>query len=99
MRREFDALLGVGDTTGDATFEEGLARLKRALAAESRLSRAVEALREIAATTGCMKNAESDPFRPLAMMPWEDGPAVYQTPFCGSCSSCIARAVLVEVEK
>ena len=37
MRREFEALLGVGDTMDTGTFEAGLARLRALLAAETRV--------------------------------------------------------------
>lgn len=45
MRREFEALLGVSDTTAPETFEAGLVRLRALLAAESRAERLEAALR------------------------------------------------------
>ena len=38
MRREFEELLGCGDTIGDAAFERGLARLRKLVAAEKDLA-------------------------------------------------------------
>ena len=40
MRREFEELLNVGDTTAPETFEAGLVRLRALLAAESRAEKA-----------------------------------------------------------
>ena len=45
MRREFEALLGCGDTMGEEAFERGLIRLRALLAAESRAERLEKALR------------------------------------------------------
>jgi hypothetical protein len=45
MRREFEELLGCGDTMGEEAFERGLARLRGLLAAESRAARLEAALR------------------------------------------------------
>ena len=50
MRREFEELLGVGDTMAPETFEAGLARLRALLAAESRAARE-KAERELASVT------------------------------------------------
>ena len=54
MRREFEELLGCGDTTGEEAFERGLIRLRgllatesRATAAEARAKRLANGLREI----------------------------------------------------
>ena len=48
MRREFEALLGVGDTMDTGTFEAGLARLRALIAAESRAARLAKALASFA---------------------------------------------------
>jgi len=45
MRREFEELLGCGDTMGEEAFERGLARLRGLLAAESRAERLEKVLR------------------------------------------------------
>ena len=47
MRREFEELLGCGDTTGEEAFERGLIRLRGLVAKESRAERLEEALRVI----------------------------------------------------
>ena len=44
MRREFEALLGCGDTMGDEAFERGLIRLRALLATEARAARLAKAL-------------------------------------------------------
>ena len=44
MRREFEELLGCGDTMGDAAFERGLARLRELVAAEKELAEFSEIL-------------------------------------------------------
>lgn len=49
MRREFEELLGVGDTTAPETFEAGLVRLRALLAAEARAERLEKVLRCIRA--------------------------------------------------
>ena len=61
MRREFEALLGCGDTTGEEAFERGLIRLRGLLAAESRAERLEAALREIDARTGHFGEAPPPP--------------------------------------
>ena len=53
MRREFEALLGCGDTTGEEAFARGLARLRGLVEAESRAARLEAALREIADECDC----------------------------------------------
>jgi hypothetical protein len=44
LRREFEALLGCGDTTGEEAFERGLARLRELVAAEKELAEFSEIL-------------------------------------------------------
>ena len=61
MRREFEALLGCGDTTGEEAFERGLIRLRGLLAAESRAERLDAALREIESKTGHFGEAPPPP--------------------------------------
>ncbi len=51
MRREFEEILGVRDTTGEEAFERGLIRLRGLLAAESRAARLEEALALICDTS------------------------------------------------
>ena len=53
MRREFEELLGCGDTTGEEAFERGLIRLRALVAAEAKAERLEKALREIADECGC----------------------------------------------
>ena len=48
MRREFEELLGCGDTTGEEAFERGLIRLRALLAGEAKAERLAEALRHCA---------------------------------------------------
>ncbi len=45
LRREFEALLGVSDTTAPETFEAGLARLRALFAGEAKAERLAKALR------------------------------------------------------
>lgn len=45
MRREFEELLGCGDTTGEEAFERGLIRLRALVAAEAKAERLAKALR------------------------------------------------------
>ena len=61
MRREFEEILGVRDTTGEEAFERGLARLRELLAAESRAERLEKALREIETRTGHFGEAPPPP--------------------------------------
>lgn len=46
MRREFEALLGCGDTTGEEAFARGLARLRALVEAESRAERLKEKVKK-----------------------------------------------------
>ncbi|MDX9735936.1 MAG: hypothetical protein RBU36_17535 [Thermoanaerobaculia bacterium] len=59
MRREFEALLGCGDTMGDEAFERGLIRLRGLLAAESRAERLAEKVRRIESACGLPNPAEA----------------------------------------
>ena len=52
MRREFEVLLNVGDTTAPETFESGLVRLRALVAAESRAARLAKAGAEFASQYG-----------------------------------------------
>lgn len=61
MRREFEELLGCGDTMGNDAFERGLARLRDLVAAEARLAEAEKALREIESKTGHFGEAPPPP--------------------------------------
>lgn len=46
MRREFEELLGCGDTTGEEAFERGLIRLRALVAAEAKAERLAEAAKK-----------------------------------------------------
>ena len=61
MRREFEDLLGVGDTTAPETFEAGLVRLRALLAAESRAARLLTVIKEIEGKTGHFGEAPPPP--------------------------------------
>ena len=61
MRREFEALLGCGDTMGDVAFAAGLARLRELLAAESRAARLLTVIKEIESKTGHFGEAPPPP--------------------------------------
>ena len=61
MRREFEELLGCGDTTGEEAFERGLIRLRALLAGEAKAERLAKGLREIETRTGHFGEAPPPP--------------------------------------
>lgn len=61
MRREFEELLGCGDTTGEEAFERGLIRLRALVAAESRAARLLTVIKEIESKTGHFGEAPPPP--------------------------------------
>ena len=109
LRREFEALLGCGDTTGEEAFERGLIRLRGLLAAEKELAEFSEILsRHNHEWSERCELAESraeqleKALRRIADYPcdwqsWGRGERTSEPP--EPCAHCIARAALREEGK
>ena len=78
MRREFEELLNVGDTTAPETFEAGLVRLRALRAAEAKAERLAKAVRHCARELQYVLDAD----------PCEHG-EIYQS---GEAKACVALA-------